>query len=265
MKAVKRRAPGAFSLTEVLVATTIFSFVVLFSAIYMDRSRQLWRQVNANQDAGQTLRKASLNLRESLTDASGKDFETVDNGMGSARMGQAFWFLSARDPATGQFVTADDGRPFWQKNVLYYLTVPQDHDTRYGVNCQQFDRVCPHKILLRKVIDRDNPTTPTSAPEDEETLMTEAEAQEHLTRPATLDLSAMEALATVVEVDYVCGHLLDMTLTTEVQDGKLVEAEVLIEAGLIEATRNRLAVGRDEFNAGAYVLSKSVGFVPRNF
>ena len=78
-----------FSLTEVLVATTIFSFVVLFSALYMNRSRELWLKVNANQDAGLALRKAALALKQSLVDASGKKFGMAENGSGANKMGQA--------------------------------------------------------------------------------------------------------------------------------------------------------------------------------
>jgi type II secretory pathway pseudopilin PulG len=256
---------SAFSLTEILVATTIFSFVVLFSAIYLDRSQQLWRKVNANQDAGLALRKASLDLQQNLVDASGKEFGVVDNGSGGARMGQAFWFLSAIDPVTGQFVTGANGRPFWQKNILYFLTVPDDHNSRYGLTCQQFGRVCPHKILVSKTIDIGNPTTPTSAEADEETLMTVGQAQTYLVRPPTLDVTDQESLPEVVEARYVCGSLLDMTVTLDEQGSKVEEVDILLESGLVEAARNKLVVGKDPFTSPTFVLSKTVGVIPRNF
>lgn len=259
------RTVRGFSLTEILVATTLLSFIVLFGVIYLDRSRILWRSVNANQDAGMTLRKSYGAIRDDLSDVSEKEFGVTDNGAGSGKMGQAFWFLSARDPATGVFVRAADGRPFWQKNILFYLTVPNDHDQRYGVACTVFNRVCSHKILVRKVIDAGNPTSPTSDEEDEEVLLNNGQVLEHLIRPANIDLSVQESMAGVVEARYITGSLLDMNVTLDEEGGRIREISVLLEAGLIEAARNRIDIGRDEFTSPSLILARTVGVIPRNY
>ena len=259
------RTARGFTLTEILVATTLLSFIVLFAVFYLDRSRMLWRSVNANQDAGMTLRKSYGAIRDQLADVSEKDFRFIDNGSGSSKIGQAFWFLSARDPLTGVFVRGQNGRPFWQKNILFYLTVPDDHDQRYGVSCTAFERVCSHKILVRKVIDAANPTTPTSDEEDEEVLLNDGQVLEHLLRPDTIDLSAQASMPGVVEARYITGNLLDMSVDLDEVDGRIREISVLLEAGLLEAARNRLVIGRDEFTSPTFVLARTVGVIPRNY
>ena len=56
----------------------------------------------------------------------------VPSSLGGAPDGKAIWFLSARDPATGKFARGPEGEPFWQRNLLYYLVVPQQHLALFG-------------------------------------------------------------------------------------------------------------------------------------
>lgn len=262
LKSTRKRR--AFTLTEMLMAVTVFSLVLVFSVVILSSTRKVWQKVNASNDAGMVLRKAAFRLSQDLAGAGRDGLATCANGTGSSKMGEALWMLSAEDPAGGRFVRGPGGGAFWQKNVLYYLTVPQDHDARYQMSCQSWDRVCPHKILLRKVIDTGPATTPTSADGDIETLLTEADAVAYMTGPATLDLDPMLSEPGVVSVDLVTTRLLDSDVTLKQAGGHTTEVAFKLESALWEHARNRIAVGRDPFPPNTFTLSRTVGAVPLN-
>lgn len=253
-------ADRGFSLVEILIGFTLLSLLALFSVGFLSQGQRLWRRVESSSSAAQSLSKASQTLNADLINIGRTGVATTSYGT----MGQAVWFLSAYDPDTKTFVRNGGGRSFWQKNVLYYLTVPLDHDSRFGVHCADQDLVCPHKILLRKVIDTGAPTSPASVEADEETLASSAEISVYLTQPATLDLAGLAAEPGVVSVDYVAGYLLDMAVTLSSQGLNVSEAEVVLRAGLINDAKAHLKVGTDPFNKGTFTLSREIDVVPRN-
>jgi type II secretory pathway pseudopilin PulG len=264
MAPILTRSRAAFSLAELLMAMTVFSMLVLLSVSFLKGSQGLWRKVDSSASAGTALNKACWWLQRDLDNAGQTGVATAGNGAGDARLGDALWMLSAIDPATGQFVRSSGGSALWQKNVLYYLTTPLDHDSRYGVSCQQWDRVCPHKILLRKVIDTGPPTGPASPYEERETLLSEAEITAYLTRPPSMSLSGMQGEPGVVSVEYVVGGLLDTRVTLDFEGAKVSRASWLVEAALTEDARSKLVVGRDPFPSNSMTLSRTVVVLPSN-
>lgn len=256
--------PRGFSLLEVVVGITLLSLLSLFSWAFLSHSKRLYRKIDSSSDAGKTLRAATAKLNEDLINAGRRGINSTSNGIGAQRMGDAIWFLSAYDDATRTYVRNAGGRSFWQKTILYYLTVPLDHDQRYGVSCQSWDQVCPHKILIRKVIDTGTPTNPTSPPENEETLVGPGDIASYLTRPNTLGLDTLSGEPGVVSVTYITGHLLDLkaNLTRDGQD--VTEANVVLRAGLIDDARAHLRLGIDPFASGTFTLSRNIVVLPRN-
>ena len=138
--------------------------------------------------------------------------------------GDALWFLSAVG-ADGKFARDEDGYPYWQRNILYFIAKPAAHDKLYSTTClsgsnPQGDDYCPHKMLLRVVIDNPpvtdplpdpgKPIPPGAAPEE---LLTEAQVANYLQAPQGLDTSAIQALDGVEEVRIVTAGLLWFKVT----------------------------------------------------
>lgn len=261
---MKLRSPRGFSLPELLMALTLLSMIVLLSFLYLDRSQRLWRRVSASSSAGQSLRRAASRLGPDLRNCGKKEIDSMANGTGAQRLGDAVWFLSAEHPNDGTFVRTDGGGAFWQRNVLYYLTVPLDHDSRYGTACQAWERICPHKILVRKVIDSGPTTTPTGPESSKEELLTGLQAAAYLTRPATLALSSMTSEPGVTRVDYVTGTLLDLRLEVEKSGESVLEVRCDLEAPLLEDARGHVVVGKQPFPANTFTLVRCIAAIPAN-
>lgn len=256
--------PRGLSLLEILIGATLLSLVSLFSIAFLSQSQRLWRRVDSSSTATQSLTKANARLGADLINVGRQGVASMPHGSGPQRMGDALWFLSAWDPASQAFIRNAGGRSFWQKTVLYYLTVPQDHDSLYGVSCQAWDQVCSHKILLRKVIDTGLPTTPSSAPEQEETLPSAAQIAPYLTRPDSLDLTTLQSEPGVVSVEYISGYLLDMVVTLNQQAGQVLEVDCVVRAGLLQDAKGHFQIGRDPFPLSTFTLSRNIRVVPRN-
>ncbi|MGE0491033.1 MAG: type II secretion system protein J [Vulcanimicrobiota bacterium] len=208
-----------FSLPELLTAVGLFSILAIMTLLLMTRGMEHWRHRSGGQTVALSLSSASRRLEADLGLA-GASTINLANGpaslAGGAADGQALWFLSAIDPLTGEFAHDLDGNPFWQRNILYYLVVPQRHQQLYGYDCQGgsagLDDFCPHKILLRKVIDSGVPTDPTTDPEaSQEQILTDITP--YLTRPDGLDISAMNGEAGLESVEVVATRLLYFEVT----------------------------------------------------
>lgn len=165
----RKNNPG-FTLVEVLTTVVIFSIALTVLAMALTSSKNILNETTSSSDAAQSLRKLYINLETDLHCTSFQESETNPSlvGSGAGLTGDAIWFLSAVDPATGQVARASNGTPLWQRNVLYYTAVPTNHAALYGFNCagganaDGYDVHCPHKVLIRKVIDFGTPTTPTN-------------------------------------------------------------------------------------------------------
>ncbi|MCA9796235.1 MAG: type II secretion system protein, partial [Candidatus Eremiobacteraeota bacterium] len=179
-----------FTLLEVILGTALLGMLMVFLAAILMGSQKVWRQVSGSTESGSQLLKALREVRGEMVLASPRQITTVQvpASLGGGPDGDAVWFTSAIDPNTGEFVRKPNGSPFWQRNVLYYLVVPTNHDNLFGASCaggvgpDGYDDTCPHKVLIRKEIDF-GPATDTTNEANEETLMTPAEIGPYLTRP----------------------------------------------------------------------------------
>lgn len=184
--------------------------VLLFGVTHAILSRTIdtWWRVNSKQDSGQQLHRAQRSLERDLRGAA---FErqpdratiAVEKAPGakeklvnlSGSDGDVLWFLSAIDPVTGEFRRHDDGTPFWQRNVVYYLVTPNNLAQHFdyqasGLESGGYEVACPFKILIRKEIDAGTPTT-ASDPASAEKLLTYGELSAHLNRPNGYDCAGM--------------------------------------------------------------------------
>lgn len=183
-------ARRAFTLLEVIVSISVFSIALVVLGVALSSSKAALVETTGSSDAAQSLRKLYLSLEQGIHQTS---FETSDSttsltAPGGGLSGDAIWFLSAADPATGAVDRAEDGTPRWLRNVLYYPAVPTNHTALYGTSCaggvdvDGYDVFCPHKVLIRKVIDYGSATTyQGSGPE--EGLIPAADINQYLTAP----------------------------------------------------------------------------------
>ncbi|MEW6277233.1 MAG: hypothetical protein AB1758_01325 [Candidatus Eremiobacterota bacterium] len=185
------------SLAEVLVAGFVFSLLLGVAVLLFRHSTQVWKHASSAEGArhGLSSARAALERDLRLSDPALVARADVPTSLGGGPDGQALWFLSPVDPATGEVVRKQDGYPFWQRNILYYLVVPSNHDAVFGVACaggadpaDGYDDRCPHKVLIRKVIDDGVPTTPADEATEEALI---ADITPYLTRPVGFSTAGM--------------------------------------------------------------------------
>lgn len=171
-------------MTEVIITTGIFSLLVLALFAVMRYGVRSWRNIESRNAVQSQLRKVELFLLEDLKRASYEHMRVKDMS-GAQPHGPQVWFLSALDETGENFLRDDDGKPLWQRNVLYYVVKPANpwHLQRYGYLCEaeigSCDTKCPHKWLIRKEI-------------DEQTLLDAAQIEQYLTEPTGWDLEYMK-------------------------------------------------------------------------
>ena len=185
-----RNQKRAFTILEVIVTCAVFSIAMVVLAYALTASKTLLADTSGSSAASQSMRKVYLELEEDLR-SSAFAKTAVGQSMaapGTGVSGDVLWFLSSEDPVTGAKVWGKNGEPLWQRNILYYTAVPTNHSTLYGFNCtggsntDGYDVHCPHKVLIRKVID----SGPTTVPTDEstqETILAAGDIASYLTVP----------------------------------------------------------------------------------
>ena len=206
------------TLLELVVAFSLFSVVGFLLVLSFTKSGELWRRTSGSSDSQLNLRKVHSRLSRDVRRTSFASVGTTPglNSLGPED-GRAVWFLSAEDRSSGLFMRTATGTPFWQNNVLYYLAVPNNHEALFGITCSGgadadgFEVQCPHKVLIRKVIDGGTPTDPNDELSAEEPL-TAADIIPYLTRPDGFDTSAMLSEPGVLDAAVVSSSLLSMSV-----------------------------------------------------
>lgn len=262
-----RRRRGA-TLTEVIITTGIFSLLVLALFAVMKYGIKSWRNIESKNTVQTQLRKVELFLLEDLKRAS-FDWIRVKNMpplwvAGSSKAltgveahGPAVWFLSAMDQDATFFTRDAEGKPQWQRNVLYYVTKPTDawHEKKYGFTCKQrtgatsdsYDTYCPHKWLIRKEILQD-------------TLLTSAEIPTYLTAPDGYDLMDQMSLEpNLKRVQMLADSLLVFRIT-------LKKPEVLVDLKAFRTLEagDLLQIGTSSLDTNVFTVQYDARVVPNN-
>lgn len=242
------------TLLELIVSVSIFSLVGLMLAAAFSAATNTWRSTSASSDAQLALNKARDDLVRDLQNTS---FASVRVAGGATTLGppdgDVVWFLSAIDPSTGNYMRRSDGSPFWQRNILYYSIVPDNHSALFGYTCSGgadvdgYENQCPHKVLVRKVIDGGGATDPNDET-TEETPLTASEASSYLTRPNGYDTSSMLAESGMTDVSLPSTNLL--TFRVQLAPEPAWQREVRVELGSVSI----LTAGR-EVRIGSTPLS----------
>ena len=151
-----------FTLLELSLASSLLAVVLLVSTVLLHYGMRSWRNLDRTQDASFQLATASRSLRDELRQTSFNECKTQPQSDG---LGDLVCFLSALDEPSGETLFQPDGSPFWQRNVLFYLSQPPNHACGAAADC-------PHKRLLRLALDSGKPTSADSDPDvSEEELL----------------------------------------------------------------------------------------------
>jgi len=267
---MKRRS-GGFSLIEVLLASTLFAILAVLSFVLLRRGSTLWRDLVESESANLQLAKAASRLRAEVVTTGIRHCAvgTVPASLaGAAKDGSALWFLSALDPATGEMVLKPDGTPFWQRNIVYYLVVPNYHQSLFGSDCagglgpNGCDDRCPHKVLIRKVVDSGVATSPTGDPNTvEEKLL--SDVTPYLTRPSGYDMALMGAEAGVERAELIATQLLWFEVKLG-SAGLPAEVNIDLRAVATKEAQSKIALGSAPLSTGPYTTNRLLSIVPMN-
>lgn len=258
------RARG-HTIVEVLIAASIFSVCLLVLAALFTQTQNLWRSINSRDVSRRELAKASASLQRDLKLASGQELSKtrVPPSLGSGDDGEAIWFLSPVDPVSGQMVHRQDAKPFWQRNILYYLVVPANHNNSFQVNCLGtagpggYEVACAHKVLIRKVIDSGPATIPGNET-TQETLVPSVAA--YLTRPNGLSVAAMAGEPNLKEVKIVATNLLYFATTAP----GATQLDIELRAVAVELARHQMPLGSTSIYDSRYTRQAALNLILNN-
>ena len=178
--------------------------------------------------------------------------------------GSALWMLSNMNPITNLPVIRSDGTAFWQRNVLYYAVIPNNHNGLYGYNCSGgagpngHDDRCPHKLLLRKVIDQ-SPATDAVNENNMETII-DPGINPYLTRPVGYNTSAMLGTETGLQEVTIAGRRI-LGFRAEVV-GNAVDVELSVVS--LRRAQAKVAIGTTSLYNTVYTYRAQMSYRPES-
>lgn len=261
-----------FSLPEVLTSLTLFALMILVMTAALKTSSTVWRRSSGVSVVQTQLGKAQAALARELENTEFAQVQVANgpNSLGAAPDGSAIWFLSSVDPTTGNPMRKQDGSPFWQRNILIYTVVPALHGQTFGVNCSGgsgpggLDDHCPHKLLIRKVVDASPATDPTDE-STEEILLDPAAVQSYLTRPQGFDLSSMNSEAGLEQASVLANSIVYARFLVEPDPTRYPrEVEIDLRSVLLAQAQRELAVGQVSLATHPLTVQRLASIFPQN-
>lgn len=157
VRTLQKNSTRGYTILELSLSLAIFGIILVTTSFILFQTQNVWVSSDAEEAAAVRLRAALARLDHDVAYASADSLSQTKvpaSLSGGGNDGDAFWFLSPIDPTTEQLVRNDDGQPIWQRNILYYLVVPSDEAGCQGKSGPDgYEQGCPHKVLVRKVID----------------------------------------------------------------------------------------------------------------
>ncbi len=253
------------TIAELLIGFAVFTGLMVILAAATRMGSTVWGRASASSDSQLELRKAYVSIYRDLKSTM---FEDVRVGPGPSSLagkdGDALWFLSPVDPATGESLRTHRGRPYWQRNILYYLTVPEQHQQTFGLTCaggqdtDGYEDRCPHKVLIRKVID----TVPPPEPDEFGVIHEEPEeilndVVPYLSRPSGYNLSSMSE-AGLEDATIVAVNILSFRAQIEPDPRWPGEIHLELRAAAVDSGRRHLRIGVDSLEEATQTFTFSV-------
>ncbi|MBT9586114.1 hypothetical protein IV102_22425 [bacterium] len=247
-----RRA--GLSLLEVVLTSVFFAALSLVAWLAMSSSVSIWARASGRDEAHRNLIKAISWFRRDLVSArlSATTFQqSALQTTSGCKEGDAIGFLSPIDPGSDQLTTKTDGTPFMMRTIVYYLAAPRQDPCQQGSDGSGYEGFCPHKILVRRVLDSGTPTLDPSQMASEESL--DPGWPNWLERPDSFQLIDEQRQLLAINL-----------LTFRVQEqGPVVRIE-LRAVSLLEARQKRVAVGTVNLSDNPATVRRLVEIIPRN-
>ncbi len=255
------------TIPEMLIAMTLFVGMMVAVDALLNQGMRVWHRTSGSESAALQIKRAQRYLERDLLEA---NYAKSRTGLvpahlgGGGKDGSALWFLSARGP-DGKLMHSVMGPPTYQRNVLYYLVVPAGHTSCAGISgADQMDEACPHKLLIRKVIDSGLPTPGPDPLASLEVLLAADQVTAYLTQPAGHNVSAMMAEPGVQQVEVVASDLLTFQVKKGPEPGVVREIQIDLKAVSLEDARREVQVGAVSLARGRYTLEQLFSVFPRN-
>lgn len=264
------KARRGFTIVEVMVASLLALMVIGLALGMLKMAGTVFHRVSGHEDGALQIKRAARNMD--------RDFHSTF--MGNVRVepvpGPAGFFgdgiaaLSAEEQGRGPMALEVSGSPYWQRNIIYYLAVPIGDPCTLGANADGYEDQCPHKVLIRKVLDT-GPTTlshrenaAADPPNDEEELV--PALLPYLTRPTGFTVSGMyaETPGVVQNVDIVATNLLTMRVRLNPAANSPGEIEITLQAHSEEAARETKRAGPQPLSDHKNTMTHILSIFPKN-
>lgn len=254
----------AFSLPELAVSAGLFSLFLLVGYGALTMAERTFHQISGNEDSTMQLKRACRMIQQDLAVSNVLNVTVVNvpaSLPGGAFDSSAICMLSCADQGTGDMVTKPTGEPFWQRNILYYCICPLGDPCQGGADAKGFDDRCPHKALIRKIIDNPPATAKTDTPQNDEM---NANPSGFLTRPAgPTNIANLLGETNVTQVELVGRRMI--SLQTQVTPNPNYPNEVTVHISTLNEKRgSKLAIGTVALTGKPGYLVNDFSAFPRN-
>lgn len=251
-----------------MIASSITIVLMVAGYFILATFSQAFKRVDGHNDVTLQMKRATRNISKDLK-TSFFDATRVEQVPGVGGFdGDALAALTAGAGVEARqgAATDEDGAPFWQRNVIYYPIRPQGDTCVGAADADGYDDVCPHKMLLRKVVDSPPATSPMppGVPlTDTEVLLTSL--LPYLTRPSSLTLGPMLAAEPDLKfAEVVCTNLLSMRVRREPDPQYPGEIEVTLTAFNEGASDRTFNTGQAHLTGHQNVVTQVISVFPRN-
>lgn len=258
------RSNQAMTLLELTLCMGLLTLFMLVGYSMLKMADKVFHHISGNEDASMQLKRAARMLQKDIvaTNIANVTVVNVPSGLpATAADGSAICLLSASVGGSGDMVTKAVGEPFWQRNILYYVVVPQGDPCQGGADANGFDDRCPHKLLVRKIIDVPPLTSPADLPPVDEV---NANPVPYLTRPiGRVDISNLLGEANVNQVELVARGMVTMQVKVQPNPNYPNEVTVLL-AALNELEGRKLSIGTVPLTGQPALMVNTLSLFPRN-
>lgn len=262
---MKRRG---FTLPEVLITMTVGTILLAGGYFMITMASDTYRHISGHEDGALQMKKASrqmqVDLLGSFSAATGVHAAPGPGGTN----GDAVVLLSSRkeDRADGATCVTATGAPYWQRNIIYYPAIPTGDTCAGGVNGDGYEDMCPHKVVIRKVVDSGPPTRPAEdggiPAADKEELLTDVST--YLTRPSGLGTTAMLSEPGVTSAEIVATNLLTIRAEKDPDPNAPGEVKVTFQAFNEDVGSRTTAIGTTNLGNHAKTQTHVLSVFPRN-
>ena len=258
------KSSRGFSIPELLLVCGLFSAFSVVAYYLLALGLGLWSRVESSQDVSEQLLKARDVLLTDLSETSIHELivSRTTNSSDTFRQGDVLCLLSPYDPFREEVGRRGDGTAYWQRNHLYYTAVPARHDELFPVGCAGEYSTCPHKFLVRRILDTGPVTRYRGELADVERLLPVASLEAELLVPEDFhsDLRSPESGRTAL----IASGILDFSVRLDPPEGLPGEVEVTLKGFDVREAGKKVNFRSTELETSPYTHTVQFSVFPSN-